>query len=1063
MAYFIPHRFEDRDIFKDESNPARYLRVVVDPAGTPHTYYPIQINCSAEADYQKWGLRLKNRDELTVGYLANLDAVVQVSTDASRWYTIFTGYVSDSGFYRTRGYSTDDYVTLEIVDATQRKGTKRKLSPAVMAGYTISDPSNPEASLLHILSGEMGVTPEAFPIEYTKSVVSVGELTVWDELKKLQSTFGADMYFNHLGQLRFVSLFDSDLSLTIVNGSDEEEALTIIDDDGIAQTLTLPSQTQDPEWLFQGDPDEDCPDEGSLIKGKVDEVYLPVRCNRGKCEYIEHEALANRVIYKNTEGYDETTEEISIEIEAGAYWPGPAEGDVAELNYIDPDTGETYPYAIEVDTPTIGTSGDVDILYSGGTLEIVSFNGSTTATMQNPGSSEIILHNSGGSSCTLKRLRITGNPFRALSKEIAEYKDTAITDEVNYVDKSIDGKYAIDATQVYGTLYNLVENGKDRVRRFSFATAFLPWIQRGAIVQVQMPGESAVRCRVDSYTHENKGRTLLGMVTRIICTEKEMFTPTGYPSVTSIGQISPITSKLDGISPGASATYRLPSTTPPSNPRFGDFWYQTDTNLYFRYSGSDWEDMGAAPLTASSDPGVSFSNASGLAKILEDGSMTLTDLYAENATIYGRLFHEAIETQDAVSSGSEVTFATPTHWSGKDAYDALTGVTEGGGLLTAVGTLDAVAIAKLARLATAGYLELGSGSGSDNFTSLTLLATYTIPTYATSFYVSISVNDAQVSVTKNTTNANDYFLRKTGSSGSATTTISVVAGDVVRIYGVKFVSIIGSASWSFSARTATFSGKGFLVGMSDGTSSFFLYSSFYTNALNITSPNTFDSTANDNYSSAAAFIAGVTSEAIGVLRLVSQSSPASLITYGEYTNEPILGVMRIESGIRVFLGSTYIDFTNGGYYIASGSYEILSQTKGVLIDNIKPMESTSSMGESGNPFYAGYFDNLNLGDMPMYACRAWVNFDGTGTVAIRESENVSSVTDLGSGLYQINFVDAMPDVDYSVTSGAGYDSTRLVSVFYGSEPLTGSFRVMTYTRGSASAQDASYVLLQVFR
>jgi len=55
-----------------------------------------------------------------------------------------------------------------------------------------------------------------------------------------------------------------------------------------------------------------------------------------------------------------------------------------------------------------------------------------------------------------------------------------------------------------------------------------------------------------------------------------------------------------------------------------------------------------------------------------------------------------------------------------------------------------------------------------------------------------------------------------------------------------------------------------------------------------------------------------------------------------------------------------------------------------------------------------------------YGCRAWVNFNGTGTVAINASGNVSSITDNGTGDYTINFATAMPDNDYSFTHGALY-------------------------------------------
>jgi len=62
-------------------------------------------------------------------------------------------------------------------------------------------------------------------------------------------------------------------------------------------------------------------------------------------------------------------------------------------------------------------------------------------------------------------------------------------------------------------------------------------------------------------------------------------------------------------------------------------------------------------------------------------------------------------------------------------------------------------------------------------------------------------------------------------------------------------------------------------------------------------------------------------------------------------------------------------------------------------------------------------DALNAGGTaPIYACRAWVNFNGSGTVAIRESGNVSSITDNGTGNYTVNFATAMPDANYAVTA-----------------------------------------------
>jgi hypothetical protein len=48
-----------------------------------------------------------------------------------------------------------------------------------------------------------------------------------------------------------------------------------------------------------------------------------------------------------------------------------------------------------------------------------------------------------------------------------------------------------------------------------------------------------------------------------------------------------------------------------------------------------------------------------------------------------------------------------------------------------------------------------------------------------------------------------------------------------------------------------------------------------------------------------------------------------------------------------------------------------------------------------------------------YKCRAWVNFNGTGTVAIRAAGGVTSITDGGTGNYTLNFTTAMPDANYA--------------------------------------------------
>jgi hypothetical protein len=109
------------------------------------------------------------------------------------------------------------------------------------------------------------------------------------------------------------------------------------------------------------------------------------------------------------------------------------------------------------------------------------------------------------------------------------------------------------------------------------------------------------------------------------------------------------------------------------------------------------------------------------------------------------------------------------------------------------------------------------------------------------------------------------------------------------------------------------------------------------------------------------------------------------------------------------------------------------------------------------------------GSAPVYACRAWVNFNGTGTVAIRASGNVSSITDNGVGDYTANFSTAMPDVNYCPVIGAAppFGVTGYISQSWASgsgtevAPTTSTLR---FSLGNTTAyQDSKYVSVSVFR
>lgn len=104
------------------------------------------------------------------------------------------------------------------------------------------------------------------------------------------------------------------------------------------------------------------------------------------------------------------------------------------------------------------------------------------------------------------------------------------------------------------------------------------------------------------------------------------------------------------------------------------------------------------------------------------------------------------------------------------------------------------------------------------------------------------------------------------------------------------------------------------------------------------------------------------------------------------------------------------------------------------------------------------------GSAPIYACRAWVNFNGTGTVAIRESGNVSSITDNGTGDYTVNFTTAMPDEDYScigIPSTSALTPTAAARCLAPKTYSTSSVRVVLLISGTAA--DNEFCNIAIFR
>jgi hypothetical protein len=135
--------------------------------------------------------------------------------------------------------------------------------------------------------------------------------------------------------------------------------------------------------------------------------------------------------------------------------------------------------------------------------------------------------------------------------------------------------------------------------------------------------------------------------------------------------------------------------------------------------------------------------------------------------------------------------------------------------------------------------------------------------------------------------------------------------------------------------------------------------------------------------------------------------------------------------------------------------EIASDTSGIVTLRNNGTDALSV--NSGNlQFNSGYGSVATA-----YGCRAWVNFNGTGTVAIRASANVSSITDNNVGLYTINFTNALPDANFAAVGCAGSS--------YGGADVT--FKTYAYTTTTcqvgtslnASVSDEVYLNVSILR
>jgi hypothetical protein len=183
---------------------------------------------------------------------------------------------------------------------------------------------------------------------------------------------------------------------------------------------------------------------------------------------------------------------------------------------------------------------------------------------------------------------------------------------------------------------------------------------------------------------------------------------------------------------------------------------------------------------------------------------------------------------------------------------------------------------------------------------------------------------------------------------------------------------------------------------------------------------------------------GTTKLGLSVRGSTSTNDYSGIDLYGANTATPTARIAVISTG-----GGSSLQFGTSNSYVSG-----ITNT-GMSIDQTGVFAFNSGYGSAA----------------VAYGCRAWVNFNGTGTPAIRASGNVTSITDNGTGDYTVNFTTAMPDVNYAtnitVDTAAANNSPCYSNTFF--NQASASAIRMIITNNGTSYIDLPRISVSVFR
>jgi hypothetical protein len=174
------------------------------------------------------------------------------------------------------------------------------------------------------------------------------------------------------------------------------------------------------------------------------------------------------------------------------------------------------------------------------------------------------------------------------------------------------------------------------------------------------------------------------------------------------------------------------------------------------------------------------------------------------------------------------------------------------------------------------------------------------------------------------------------------------------------------------------------------------------------------------------------------------------------------GQTTAQLAINAFAGAV----TSGSYLRGNGTNVVMNTIQAADVPTLNQNTTGSSATVTGNATGSTFGFNSGYGSVAtVYGCRAWVNFNGTGTVAIRASGNVSSITDNNIGNYNVNFTTAMPDANYCYCATLRLGATTYDSVVtgrYTTAETTTSFGLVSVGIGGPNV-DPTVINVSIFR